>query len=86
MEICKNMTNWCFTVGAGSAGGIVATRLSEGYDKVLLLEAGGSDIENDLTKIPLLWSALSNSNLDWKYKTVEQKHALFAHKDEVVLI
>ncbi|XP_063447860.1 glucose dehydrogenase [FAD, quinone]-like [Mytilus trossulus] len=70
-------------VGAGSAGGIVATRLSEGYDKVLLLEAGGSHIENDLTKIPLLWSALSNSNLDWKYKTIEQKHALFAFKDEV---
>lgn len=64
MEICKNITNWCFTVGAGSAGGIVATRLSEGHDKVLLLEAGGSDIENDLTKIPLLWNALSNSNLD----------------------
>ncbi|CAG2207433.1 unnamed protein product [Mytilus edulis] len=81
----RPLENWYdyIVVGAGSAGGIVATRLSEGYDKVLLLEAGGSDIENDLTKIPLLWSALTNSNLDWKYKTVEQTHALFAHKDEV---
>ncbi|CAC5396991.1 unnamed protein product [Mytilus coruscus] len=64
-------------------GGIVATCLSEGSDKVLLLEAGGSDLENDLTKIPLLWSALSNSNLDWKYKTIPQTHSHFANKDQV---
>ncbi|XP_052074007.1 glucose dehydrogenase [FAD, quinone]-like [Mytilus californianus] len=70
-------------VGAGSAGGIVATRLSEGYEKVLLLEAGGSDLENDETKIPLLWSALSNSNLDWKFKTIPQTHSHFANKDKV---
>ncbi|XP_052074006.1 glucose dehydrogenase [FAD, quinone]-like [Mytilus californianus] len=70
-------------VGAGSAGGIVATRLSEGSDKILLLEAGGSDIDDDLTKIPLLWSAFSNSNLDWKFKTIPQMHSHFANKDKV---
>ncbi|XP_076082604.1 choline dehydrogenase, mitochondrial-like [Mytilus galloprovincialis] len=47
-----------YIVGAGSAGSVVAFRLSEEYDtSVLLLEAGMSDMEpDDVTQIPSLWA------------------------------
>ncbi|GJQ78196.1 hypothetical protein Trydic_g2525 [Trypoxylus dichotomus] len=58
-------------VGAGSAGAVVANRLSEIQDwNVLLLEAGGD--ENDITDIPLMAAYLQLSDLDWKYKTEPQ--------------
>ncbi|XP_049281046.1 glucose dehydrogenase [FAD, quinone]-like isoform X1 [Anopheles funestus] len=53
-------------VGAGSAGSVVANRLSENPDwKVLLLEAGGDPpIESE---IPFLQIHLYKSNVDWVY-------------------
>uniref|UniRef100_A0A182MEM3 Glucose-methanol-choline oxidoreductase N-terminal domain-containing protein n=1 Tax=Anopheles culicifacies TaxID=139723 RepID=A0A182MEM3_9DIPT len=53
-------------VGAGSAGSVVANRLSENPDwKVLLLEAGGDPpIESE---IPFLQIHLEKSNVDWAY-------------------
>ncbi|XP_047097607.1 glucose dehydrogenase [FAD, quinone] [Schistocerca piceifrons] len=55
-------------VGGGSAGAVVASRLSEipGW-KVLLLEAGGD--ENEVTDVPSLAGYLQLSQFDWKYKT-----------------
>ncbi|XP_031636375.1 alcohol dehydrogenase [acceptor]-like isoform X2 [Contarinia nasturtii] len=55
-------------VGAGSAGSVVASRLSENPNwKVLLLEAGGDPpIESE---IPGLWFTLQNSSYDWQYFT-----------------
>lgn len=70
-------------MGAGSAGSIIATRLSEDPVSVLLLEAGGSDIENELTQIPLLFSMVYGSKQDWGFKTVPQKHALFGLNEQV---
>uniref|UniRef100_A0A1B6D9F6 Glucose-methanol-choline oxidoreductase N-terminal domain-containing protein n=1 Tax=Clastoptera arizonana TaxID=38151 RepID=A0A1B6D9F6_9HEMI len=58
-------------VGAGSAGCVVASRLSEVTNwKVLLLEAGGA--ENFVMDIPILANMLQFSNINWKYKTVSQ--------------
>lgn len=57
-------------VGAGSAGCVIANRLTEsGKDKVLLLEAGASD-SNPLLRVPLLGSLLTvgSSKYDWCYK------------------
>ncbi|PSN57811.1 hypothetical protein C0J52_04364 [Blattella germanica] len=55
-------------VGAGSAGSVVASRLSEvGAWKVLLLEAGGDPPPT--SDIPKLFFALQNSEIDWKYRT-----------------
>ncbi|CAG7827285.1 unnamed protein product [Allacma fusca] len=58
-------------VGAGSAGAVVANRLSKN-NKVLLLEAGGVS----LTQVPaFVGSLLHWGQHDWKYQTVPQKHA-----------
>ncbi|XP_026740785.1 glucose dehydrogenase [FAD, quinone] isoform X2 [Trichoplusia ni] len=55
-------------VGAGSAGAVVANRLSEvNHWKVLLLEAGGD--ETELTEVPILAGYLQQSQFDWQYKT-----------------
>ena len=57
-------------VGAGSAGCVVATRLSEDSGaRVLLLEAGGADW-NPLIRVPLLTRVLFNlPSLNWGYET-----------------
>jgi choline dehydrogenase len=56
-------------VGAGSAGCVLANRLSEdGAHRVLLLEAGASD-ERALTAIPVAWlAAASTPALGWGYQ------------------
>ncbi|KAL7643225.1 UNVERIFIED_CONTAM: hypothetical protein RMT77_006516 [Armadillidium vulgare] len=64
-------------VGAGSAGSVVANRLSETrYERVLLLEAGGD--ENDISDVPGLAAYLQLSDLDWKYRTEPQDTACLA--------
>ncbi|PSN55630.1 Glucose dehydrogenase [FAD, quinone] [Blattella germanica] len=53
-------------VGAGSAGSVVASRLSEVNDwKVLLLEAGGNPTLT--SDIPRLWGPYNNSGIHWEY-------------------
>ncbi|AJR24193.1 GMC family oxidoreductase [Sphingobium sp. YBL2] len=62
-------------VGAGSAGCIVANRLSEQPDiNVLLIEAGGSD-KSILYKMPAgSFPLLRSGRGNWNYHTVPQKH------------
>jgi len=58
-------------VGGGSAGAVVANRLSENPDwSVLLLEAGGD--ETALSEVPAMAAYLQLGRLDWKYKTEPQ--------------
>ena len=60
-------------VGAGSAGCVLANRLTENPDRsVLLLEAGGEDDADEL-HIPLAFPTLFKTRYDWNYETVEQK-------------
>jgi len=55
-------------VGAGSAGAVVANRLSEVHNwTVLLLEAGGD--ETEISDVPSLAGYLQLTNLDWQYRT-----------------
>lgn len=55
-------------VGGGSAGAVIASRLSEVANwTVLLLEAGGD--ENEVSDVPALAVYTQLSELDWKYQT-----------------
>ena len=61
-------------IGAGSAGCVVASRLSEQADlRVLLLEAGGPDDHPDI-HVPLAWRSLRETEVDWDYITTPQVH------------
>lgn len=63
-------------IGAGSAGSVMAARLSEDSAvSVLLLEAGGP--ENLFTDIPMNSFSHQRSKIDWNYETVPQKRACF---------
>ncbi|KAH8394416.1 hypothetical protein KR222_005015 [Zaprionus bogoriensis] len=55
-------------VGGGSAGNVVANRLSEVRNwTVLLIEAGGD--ENEVSDVPTLAGFMQLTELDWKYQT-----------------
>jgi len=60
-------------VGGGTAGSVLASRLSEdGRNQVLIIEAGGR-VEDDLAvHIPFLAPSLANSQVDWNYTTIPQ--------------
>ncbi|MGA8072144.1 MAG: GMC family oxidoreductase N-terminal domain-containing protein, partial [Candidatus Acidiferrales bacterium] len=61
-------------VGAGSAGCVLAARLSEDPKvHVALLEAGGADDRREI-RIPAAFSKLFKSPLDWNYATEPQEH------------
>src|SRR6476661_8497262 len=60
-------------VGAGSAGAVVAARLTEDPGtSVLLLEAGGPAEADEIT-IPAAFATLFKTKWDWNYTTSEQK-------------
>ena len=59
--------------GGGSAGCVLAARLSEGGAKVLLLEAGYPD-SHPFIHVPAGFTKLSGPRVNWGYRTVPQKH------------
>jgi len=61
-------------IGAGSAGCVLAGRLSEDPDaEVLLIEAGGAD-SSDLIHMPAAFPTLFRTDFDWDYSTGYEPH------------
>ena len=66
-------------VGAGSAGSVIANRLSENPRwKVLLVEAGGD--ENALTDVPMLSVTLRENDYNYNYVSVPQRNSFLGKK------
>ncbi|XP_050296868.1 glucose dehydrogenase [FAD, quinone]-like [Anthonomus grandis grandis] len=64
-------------VGAGSAGCVVANRLTEIHDwNVLLLEAGVE--EPEVADVPAFAPTILRSNIDWGYSTQPSAHSCLA--------
>ncbi|KAI5927097.1 GMC oxidoreductase [Camillea tinctor] len=60
-------------IGGGTAGLVVATRLSENPDhRVLVLEAGSDLAEDPRVKIPAFFEALKNTDADWGFVSQAQ--------------
>jgi choline dehydrogenase len=59
-------------VGAGTAGCVLAGRLSEDGVRVLLLEAGGARALESMA-VPPAWPTLMGSTADWADQTVPQR-------------
>lgn len=59
-------------IGGGTAGAVIASRLSEIADwNVLLLEAGANPpLTSD---VPRLWRSLQRTDMDWSYNTAREK-------------
>jgi len=61
-------------VGAGSAGCVLAGRLSaDPACRVVLLEAGGSDRKREI-RIPAGFTKLFLTGYDWNYRISKQPH------------
>jgi choline dehydrogenase len=62
-------------VGAGTAGSVLAGRLSEDPDvRVCVIEAGGSD-RHPFIRIPAMVApAIATKRINWRFQTVPQQH------------
>ena len=68
------MTYDYIIIGAGSAGCVLANRLSEDpTKKVLLIEAGGPDTKREI-HIPGAYTKLNRTEVDWQFWSEPQKN------------
>ncbi|KAL6861926.1 GMC oxidoreductase [Trichoderma novae-zelandiae] len=60
-------------VGGGTAGLVLAARLTEDSSKRVLVLEAGEDLTGDARlSVPAMWPTLLNTDADWKFKTVPQ--------------
>jgi choline dehydrogenase-like flavoprotein len=64
-------------IGGGTAGLVVASRLSENPNlSVVVLEAGQNHLQDPRVNIPAFWSSLVGTELDWQFASRPQVCAL----------
>ena len=74
------------TVGGGTSGAVLASRLAEEKKKsILLIEAGRDPSGVPAVDIPLMADSVRGSEFDWQYHTVPQKSACLGHIGKVHL-
>ncbi|XP_056016160.1 alcohol dehydrogenase [acceptor]-like [Ostrea edulis] len=82
-QISLNSSYDYIIMGAGSAGCVLANRLSGNpKSSVFIVEAGGSELENINISIPLSCSNVQLSKEDWMFRSVPQKKACLAMRDK----
>ena len=60
-------------IGGGTAGLVLAARLSEdATSQVLVIEAGEDQTADPRTLVPAMWPTLLNTSADWRFQTVPQ--------------
>ena len=66
-------------VGGGTAGLVVAARLSEDENmNVLVLEAGNDRTSDPRISMPAGWPALLGSECDWSFSTNPQAGSIYS--------
>ncbi|XP_062603385.1 alcohol dehydrogenase [acceptor]-like isoform X1 [Saccostrea cucullata] len=82
-EVPLNKTYDFIIVGAGSAGCVLANRLSaDPRFSVLLIEAGGSEENNEVVRVPFAAIDLQNTEVDWAFRTTPQTKACLGMRDK----
>ena len=72
------------TVGGGTSGAVLASRLAEEKKKtILVIEAGRDPSGVQPIDIPLMADSVRGTEFDWQYHTVSQKSACLGHIDKV---
>ena len=71
------------TVGGGTSGAVLASRLAEDKKSILVIEAGRDPSGVQAIDIPLMADSVRGTEFDWQYRTVPQKSACLGHVEKV---
>ena len=71
-------------VGGGTAGMVLASRLSEDPNiHVAVLEAGQDLLDDPRVQIPAMWTSMLGSEVDWAFNSVPQVRLLSRHASKL---